>query len=41
MALEVFYLDDEKDLCDNFVDYFSLDVFKVTTFLNEELKNKK
>ena len=32
MPLKVYYLDDEKDLCEMFVDYFSNKDVEVTTF---------
>lgn len=32
MALNVYYLDDEPELCENFSDYFNSPEIKVTTF---------
>lgn len=32
MSLKVYYLDDEVDLCDNFMDSFSSDTISIQTF---------
>jgi CheY-like chemotaxis protein len=37
MPLKVYYIDDEKDLCENFSDFFSSPEIQVTTF-TEPLK---
>ena len=37
MAFEIFYLDDEQDLCENFKDYFSSNEFNITTFTVPEM----
>lgn len=40
MNIKVYYLDDEQDLCDNFLETFSSDTIKVTTFVDPELAMK-
>ncbi len=37
MSLKVYYLDDEKDLGDNFVDYFSSSEIEVTAFTDSSM----
>ena len=34
MPLKIYYLDDEKDLCEIFSEYFELDGFEISTFID-------
>ena len=36
MQLNIYYLDDEKELCENFEDYFASDKINVKTFTDPE-----
>ena len=37
MSLKVYYLDDEKDLCENFLDGFSTERIRIQTFTDPEM----